>query len=118
MKRVLTISIGVLAFSEMSFKDFQQDKIRLLKNGNYYVPAGIIKAEDARILGDFTRRTAGETVVVQRTFSNFRDNAARKKDSTTFNETTIVHTTVFKHKETVPKETQARVRNVIDKYMN
>lgn len=117
MKRVLTISIGILALTAMSFKNFQQDKIRLLNNGNYFVPAGIINAADAKILGDLTKRTAGETVVVQKTFSNFRDNAARKKDSTTFNETTVVHTTVFKHKETVPKEIQARVRSVIDKYL-
>lgn len=117
MKPVLAISIGVLTLSAMSFKKFQQDKVRVLKNGNYHVPAGIITASDAKILGDLTRKTTGESVVVQKTISHFRDNASRKKDSTTFNETTIIHTTVFKHKETVPKETQARVMDVIDKYL-
>lgn len=110
MKSVLAISIGILTLSVMSFRSFQHDKISLLKDGNYSVPAGIITGNDARMLGELTRKSAGETVVVQKTISK------------SFNETQAVHETVWSHKSEIKSaksmQTYSRVKGVMDKYLN
>lgn len=110
MKSVLTISIGIFALCVMSFRTFQQDKIILLKNGNYSVPAGIITGNDAKILGELTRKTTGETVVVQKTIAK------------SFNETQVVNETVWKHtsdeiKSPKAAQTYTKIRDVMDKYL-
>ena len=109
MKSVLAISTGILALSVMSFRTFQHDKITLLNNGNYSVPAGIITGNEAKMLGELTRKTTGETVVVQKTISKG------------FNETQAVHETVWSHKSEIKSakatQTYTRVKDVMEKYI-
>lgn len=115
MKKITILSIAVLALTLFSFKKFEGNRVTLLKDGNYYVPQGIVQEGDARILADLTTFSKGTTTVVHTTVWKHVDAVAK--------ETTIVHTTVYKHEDSralqtsASKEKYQKVQEIMAKYL-
>lgn len=69
MKKVIYLTLSVLAITAMSFRSASNGVV-ILPNGNYEVSTyGIINEGDAIILNDLTKASAGETTVLNESFA-------------------------------------------------
>lgn len=128
MRNVIIACVGVVALMLFSFR-FQDNKIVLRSDGNYYVPASQaqkISEKDAKRLFELTKAmAASETTVVNQTVYTHTNNRLKVsgKIKTTENaasETTFIHETVYKHKDAkVSREAEkyrAEVQRIMAKY--
>jgi hypothetical protein len=98
MKVVLTICVAVISLALLSFGNFQDRKVELLNDGNYLVRKGApIQEKDAQQLFDLTRKSASETTVVHTTIWKHKDAARFKVDGVVRSKASAASETTIVH---------------------
>lgn len=117
MKAIVLIALGVLSMTLFSFKGAGEDisggKVTKLKNGNYMATPGAISRADAQVLVSLSSISAGETTVVHQTIWKHKDVAKLEAGATT-----VIHQTIWKHKDAAKLESTHRAVNcILEKYL-
>jgi hypothetical protein len=102
MKKIALLSFGVIGLTLFSFKSFEGGKLTLLKDGNYYAPAGVVSVEDAKILSNIGVSAKGGCVVQTKVYKDAVDRNIWKE---------------AKFQDTKDKAYYTKVMSVVSRYL-